>query len=51
MTEHHYDRRADDGSMLHAALMAVVLIVAGLGLMAWDDGRQTTTPASIGRQQ
>jgi len=36
MTVTHYER-ADDGSVRNTAVAAVMLIVAGLGLMVLDD--------------
>jgi len=33
----HQSSRADDGSVLRTSMAALLLILAGLGLMAWDD--------------
>lgn len=38
--------RADSGSVLNAALAALMLIVAGLGVMAWDNHRDARSPAA-----
>jgi hypothetical protein len=42
-------RRADDGSVLRMAFAAVMLVLAGLGVMAWDES-QAASPASIQQQ-
>lgn len=49
MADPQYER-ADNGSVLLAAMAAVMLIVAGLGLMALDDSSGTPAPASILQQ-
>ncbi len=36
MTENDYSR-SDEGSVLHAAIAAVMLVAAGVGLMVWDN--------------
>ena len=38
MTDSHCER-ADDGRVLSTTLAAVMLILTGLGVMAWDDSR------------
>jgi hypothetical protein len=38
MTDDPY-QRPDDGRVLNTALVAVMLIVTGLGLMVWDNYR------------
>jgi len=49
MTDSHYER-ADTGRMLRTAITAALLILAGLGVMAWDDGRTAgRAPASLHR--
>jgi hypothetical protein len=46
MTEDH-DRRTDNGRILGKAMAAVMLIVAGLGLMVWDDRRNVRDVYSL----
>lgn len=48
MTDRQYER-ADDGRVLSTALAAVLLIAAGLGLLAWDDSKEagTSLPVSV----
>jgi len=45
MTDSHYGR-ADDGRVLRTAVAAVMLILAGLGVMAWADDRDQRTAAA-----
>ena len=40
----HPSSRADDGSVLRTAMAAVMLILAGLALMAWDDHASARAP-------
>jgi len=40
----HPSSRADDGSVLRTAMAAVMLILAGLGLMAWDNHASPRAP-------
>ena len=52
MTDDH-SRHADHGGVVHAAVAAMMLIVAGLALMVWEnyqDGRQDTVTVSVSRQ-
>ena len=42
-----HNERADDGSVLNSAMAAVMLIVAGLGLMVWDNSRDPAAPVPI----
>lgn len=37
MTDDHYRHADDGGSVLNAALGAVMLVAAGLSLMVWQD--------------
>jgi hypothetical protein len=46
MIDYHYER-ADDGSVRHTAMAAVLLIVAGLGLMIWDNNQPPAAPAPV----
>jgi len=39
--------RGDDAIVLTAALKAVFLISAGLGLMVWDDHREAKVPIPL----
>jgi hypothetical protein len=53
MTDDHY-RHADNGGVLNAAVAAVMLITAGLALMAWEeyrDVRDAAVTVSVSRQQ
>ena len=51
MTDSHYER-ADDGRVLSMAAAAVMLILAGLGLMAWTDYQgDATAPVSVPQQR
>ena len=43
MTDDHYGR-VDDGRVLSTAVAAVMLILVGLGLMAWDGGHDSGAP-------
>jgi len=43
----HQSSRADDGSVLRTAMAAVMLILAGLGLMAWDDHANLRAPHAV----
>ena len=44
-------KRAGDGSVLHAAVAAVMLILAGLSLMVLDDSLDMVAPAQASIQQ
>jgi len=39
--------RADNGSVLRTAMTALWLIVAGLGLMAWDNQASSRAPHAV----
>lgn len=41
------DQHPDDGSALKSIITAVVLIAAGLGLMAWDNYQDRPHPTKI----
>jgi hypothetical protein len=52
MTDTNHER-ADNGSVLHIAVAAVMLVVAGLGLMVLDNSLDvvTSAQASIAQQR
>ena len=51
MTDSHYGR-ADDGRVLRTAVAAVMLILAGLCVMAWADYQgDATAPVSVPQQR